>query len=415
MLNFFPTPYPEELWFSTLCRYHIRTGGFSNVSTFSDLIDLPHPCGLGALYPNGTLKRILDKLPKDLFSSNDIILHHTLFPYFMRMRQFEDKESAKTKIINGASASSYSIWKSSHYKIWRLSYCPVCVQEDKEKYGEAYWHVPHQIPLIPLCHKHYHPLVRSNYDADFLNYSFCPMPSEIADADSQPSSDEKQILLTDILTSYWSLPLSVGPTRGHNNLIIALADLGYARRRKNAKPSMDVDKLFHDLTSIFGQALVSEIYGENPSPVVVNRLARWAIVAPERYALLQAFVGMSSEEFFSKTKKEEHIKTELLRMQQAGVAYSKTAVAERLGISIFRLDSYMKQLGIEAFWGTNMYAKSRAEGKALLASRMYISEHELKQLTAVRDKIGFQYTGHFLWYCYQDFLKNHPEYMGNDI
>lgn len=26
MIPFFPTPYPDELWYSVICRYHIRSG-----------------------------------------------------------------------------------------------------------------------------------------------------------------------------------------------------------------------------------------------------------------------------------------------------------------------------------------------------------------------------------------------------
>ena len=26
MISFFPTPYPDELWYSVICRYHIRSG-----------------------------------------------------------------------------------------------------------------------------------------------------------------------------------------------------------------------------------------------------------------------------------------------------------------------------------------------------------------------------------------------------
>lgn len=26
MISFFPMPYPDELWYSVICRYHIRSG-----------------------------------------------------------------------------------------------------------------------------------------------------------------------------------------------------------------------------------------------------------------------------------------------------------------------------------------------------------------------------------------------------
>lgn len=26
MISFFPTPYPDELWYSVICRYHVHSG-----------------------------------------------------------------------------------------------------------------------------------------------------------------------------------------------------------------------------------------------------------------------------------------------------------------------------------------------------------------------------------------------------
>ncbi len=35
-----------------------------------------------------------------------------------------------------------------------LRYCPMCVTEDRGKYGEAYWHRTHQISQLTVCPKH---------------------------------------------------------------------------------------------------------------------------------------------------------------------------------------------------------------------------------------------------------------------
>lgn len=32
-----------------------------------------------------------------------------------------------------------------------LKYCPICAEEDRQKYGEAYWHRSHQIAKLPKC------------------------------------------------------------------------------------------------------------------------------------------------------------------------------------------------------------------------------------------------------------------------
>ena len=35
-----------------------------------------------------------------------------------------------------------------------LKYCPVCAEEDRQKYGETYWHRSHQIRNMQICIKH---------------------------------------------------------------------------------------------------------------------------------------------------------------------------------------------------------------------------------------------------------------------
>ncbi|MBR1752184.1 MAG: TniQ family protein [Ruminococcus sp.] len=45
----------------------------------------------------------------------------------------------------------------------RLRYCPVCAADDREKYGETYWHRVHQIPEISVCAKHRCRLVSAKY------------------------------------------------------------------------------------------------------------------------------------------------------------------------------------------------------------------------------------------------------------
>ena len=32
MIPFFPAPYPDELWYSVICRYHIRSGNPSIIT-----------------------------------------------------------------------------------------------------------------------------------------------------------------------------------------------------------------------------------------------------------------------------------------------------------------------------------------------------------------------------------------------
>ena len=37
MLQYFPTPYPDELWYSVLGRYHVRSGNPNSATTLREL------------------------------------------------------------------------------------------------------------------------------------------------------------------------------------------------------------------------------------------------------------------------------------------------------------------------------------------------------------------------------------------
>ena len=54
MLPYFPVPYPDELWYSTLCRYHVRSGNINTATTFQELFESrkeeTYSCNVVAVY-----------------------------------------------------------------------------------------------------------------------------------------------------------------------------------------------------------------------------------------------------------------------------------------------------------------------------------------------------------------------------
>ena len=37
MISFFPAPYPDELWYSVICRFHVRSGNYCAKHTMQQL------------------------------------------------------------------------------------------------------------------------------------------------------------------------------------------------------------------------------------------------------------------------------------------------------------------------------------------------------------------------------------------
>ena len=82
MIPFFPTPYPDELWYSVICRYHIRSGNPSVKYSIRELYGANHinvPVELC-----GALSSLLEAIPAKALTAKDIIMQHTLYPYYTR-------------------------------------------------------------------------------------------------------------------------------------------------------------------------------------------------------------------------------------------------------------------------------------------------------------------------------------------
>ena len=54
MLQYFPTPYPDELWYSVLGRYHVRSGNPNSATTLRELFGAESVGGMGNFQTAGS-------------------------------------------------------------------------------------------------------------------------------------------------------------------------------------------------------------------------------------------------------------------------------------------------------------------------------------------------------------------------
>lgn len=156
MLACFPTPYPNEILYSVLARYALRTGYTSpkmvledlyGSTTVSAVIDLP-----------SHIDRLIESMPRlSNYTSESLIYGHTLFPFYA---MFLPKQRAQMIIqgmkgdFGGNLHTLSGIMASSIPDPLYLRFCPKCNQEDLERYGELYWHRLFQIPGVLVCPFH---------------------------------------------------------------------------------------------------------------------------------------------------------------------------------------------------------------------------------------------------------------------
>ena len=401
MLTCFPTPYPDEWWYSVLCRYHTRSGNAKQQTTIRELFQGSISAAVGAVYPNNTICRIAAQLPTGIFDMESIILQTTLFPYFTRFCPLEQKSEKLNRLIVGETAVVTSIRRLQNLSQWTPRYCPQCVIEDRAAYGEAYWHITHQIPLLALCPIHgYRLQTIPAIDPARLNDTFYPLDHLIpvvSDGEKAEKVESWRGPLDKILSDYQSLPVECGATPGHNNLAITLSNMGYGVIQKHSSHTiLNGKKLYQDLLDFFGVELVRQVFGGEALICNINRLCKWEMVTPERYALLQCFAGLSSEAVFSGERVADCMEVKLQSLSQSEVRRTKKQVAEELSVTQAQLDILVQRYNIPPFW--------RTEGgddpeKKLRKISVTLNEEELSAFKQALKESGFRYDSHFAKHC----------------
>lgn len=145
----YPGFYPDELFYSYLCRCYVRSGFLS----YRDMADY--------LYPRKNIKPdirfinplndIVRKTIGAIKPFSAISREHTMFPIL----RFEDQSVIENtySLLSSVMDVNGTI-KRIHNGNAVLRYCPCCAQEDRKLYGETYWHRVHQIDRLTICSKH---------------------------------------------------------------------------------------------------------------------------------------------------------------------------------------------------------------------------------------------------------------------
>lgn len=152
----FPTPYPDELIYSVIARYHVRSGNTSSKGTLREIFGSATVTAVMDMPSN--IDTLVGKIPEFMnITADDLILNHTLFPYYAA---FLPEKIAKTILTSmkgdfgGNIHTRTGIMASTVQLSKYIRFCPECCKYDLQKYGEYYWHRLHQIPGVLICPIH---------------------------------------------------------------------------------------------------------------------------------------------------------------------------------------------------------------------------------------------------------------------
>lgn len=154
MLHWFPTPYPDELLYSVLARYHVWSGNTSPKMTVEELFGKRTVRSVWDLPAN--LNDLLSQLGS-YWNADQLINNHTMYPYYAAFLLPKQATQVKKSMIDGDGSTIHTRIgaTASNVKVkTHLWVCSDCIGDDMEIYGETYWRRVHQAPGVFICPKH---------------------------------------------------------------------------------------------------------------------------------------------------------------------------------------------------------------------------------------------------------------------
>ena len=190
MIAYLPPIYPDELTYSWFCRYYVHSGSLTHKMALNDLFckrsDSLNKEFVGNL--NSDARERIEKV----MALRNLMLNHTMFPQYARFSI--GKEQILNTLINNATVDVHNLFTvlprndNDRY----LKYCPICVKQDREQYGETYWHRVHQIRGMQVCTKHGCVLYPSKVSAiSYNSFSFHPAEFNVVENTEIVVADEK--------------------------------------------------------------------------------------------------------------------------------------------------------------------------------------------------------------------------------
>jgi hypothetical protein len=158
MIGYFPEILPDELLYSAFARYQKLLGLPSSLALRAELGIATMAVAVSDL--PGHLSSVADRLP-GRESGEDLLLRHTMFPYYAPFVARERYENASGKLLRGSGLGAHSSLGARRTVSPApecLRFCAICYGDDLNRYGTAYWHRSHQLPAIPICPTHHVPL-----------------------------------------------------------------------------------------------------------------------------------------------------------------------------------------------------------------------------------------------------------------
>lgn len=310
-IGHFPTPYPDELFYSICARYSRRVAYPDAKSVLQELFGSATATAVIDL-PN-RLRKLATGLPAGTSLTTDCLIdRHTLLPFYSAFIPPERVRRIRKSMGGCSGPAAYMSAGAMASRIPTLDfmrYCSVCLKEDEKEFRDTFWHRLHQLPGVEVCPSHQVFLENSavGFRKGRKHIQFIPAekatrapPVRHVDIKNR----DHQALLQLARDAEWLL---AHPSPGtylkslYTRYLRVLVERGLA----TYTGSIHVQKLLNEFSSYYSSSLLKrlncELRGSNiEKSNWLLRLARAPKHAqhPLYHLLLIRFLGCTVEEFF---------------------------------------------------------------------------------------------------------------------
>lgn len=329
MITCFPSVFPDELVYSWFAKFRIHTGcyGFATAAQLLYGRKLLHP---SEEFINTVTDEALSIITRNMTMS-DIILKHTMFPYYGRFVPKDRRNNAFDILCKngGYSKPILPIPVKREQKRY-MRFCPICSAEGQELYSESYWHRIHQMPRIRICPIHYCQLVESNIEISsrpspgLFTAEECIKETEIIYSENEVERD---------LASY-VMKVFLSDMDLDNEILIGdyiQAKLEWTKHVAMCSSKIRIERFADEVNAYYMKAMGEEV----GVPDHFRRLLENKRVNTHEICMIAMYLGIPAEELvrmqLPNESREQRLSKEIYQLKTQGCNYKE--IAEDLGLS----------------------------------------------------------------------------------
>lgn len=247
---YFPELYPDELFYSWICRYYAHSG-FPNYNMVLEEILQSRTARIDMEFL-GKLNADAKQFFEQNYGMEKLIWEHSMLPQYVKFIPQEQLMKAIDVLKIGGDDIHNVVPIPTRTEDDRfLRYCPCCTNDDRKIYGEAYFHREHQLRWVNICPKHKCRLRKTDIEMAAQKSPRLWIAEEvIPDTEDEPLGiiSAKEIELGKYITDVFRSPTSRSEVTISQYLASKLEGTKYLSRRGKQKK---MRLLFEDLMDYY--------------------------------------------------------------------------------------------------------------------------------------------------------------------